>query len=67
MIQTKSAEINAGILRYVNLSDGNEPIKATDSEQPSKQMPSLGNPSLDNSTIEEGSSLNVNQKATGPE
>jgi hypothetical protein len=66
-LQSESAEIDAGSLGNVTLSDGKEPIKATESEQPSKQMPSLGNPSLDNSTIEEGSSLNVNQKATGPE
>ena len=64
--RTEPAKIVAEVLGNVDLSDNKEPIKAAESEQPSEQLLSLGNPSLDNSIIEEGSSLNVNREASGP-
>ena len=64
--RTEPAKIVAEVLGNVDLSDNKEPIKAAESEQPSEQLLSLGNPSLDNSAIEEGSSLNVNREASGP-
>ena len=65
--QTEPAKIDAEVLGNVDLSDNKEPIKAAESEQPSEQLLSLGNLSLDNSIIEEGSSLNVSREASGPE
>ena len=65
--QTEPAKIDAEVLGNVDLPDNKEPIKAAESEQPSEQLLSLGNPSLDNSIIEEGSSLNVSREASGPE